>query len=334
MAMSALAGELSGFFKSKQCLHPLASRQVCGKVIAAHTIQRRGALAGIVDETGHCLTFYPPDGRSSPEPHRRGWRDASTFAGFCVKHDAPTFAALEATPFVGSQEQCFLLAYRAECHELYQKQASVRSHEPLRQVIDRGMSPADQVLVQDAERKWEAGVELGLADSKRYKALMDTEFLEKTFSAYQSLFVTFEGQMAVAATGAPIPNRSLSGEELLDLSDPEAAMHRLYVGSVPRDGGGAVVFVWRKGESAAERFIDELRALDWRRMPSIIVQFMLAHIENAYFSSQWWTSLSEGEKERVRILARMGDPYYAKWEYGELGLPWRITHVSDQWPAG
>lgn len=334
MALPALAGELRSFFKSKQCLHPLASRHTCGKVIAAHTIQRRGALAGIVDETGHCLTFYPPDGRHSPELHRRGWRDASTFAGFCVKHDASTFAALEARPFVGSEEQCFLLAYRAECHELHQKQASVRSHDPLRQVIDRGMVPGDQAAVQEMQRAWGAGVEMGLTDSKRYKTMMDTELLETTFGAYQSLFVSFDGEMAIVAAGAPTPNRSLSGEELLVLSDPGAAMHRLYVGMVLRDGGGAVIFVWRKGESAPERFIGDLQALDWRRMPSIIVQFMLAHIENSYFSNKWWASLLDGEKDHVRNLARMGDPYYTPWKYEELGLPWRITHVSGQWPAG
>ena len=92
MPLPAVARILRPFFKRKQCLHPLASRDACGKVIAAHTIQRQGALASIVDETGHCLTFYPAMRQDSPEPQRRGWREASTFVGFCNRHDSKTVA--------------------------------------------------------------------------------------------------------------------------------------------------------------------------------------------------------------------------------------------------
>lgn len=54
----ALLGHFRKFFKVKQCLHPLASSNTCGKVVSAHTIQRKGAHEGVVDETGHCLTFF------------------------------------------------------------------------------------------------------------------------------------------------------------------------------------------------------------------------------------------------------------------------------------
>ena len=60
----------------------------------------------------------------SGTPERRGWRAASTFAGFCDHHDTTTFESLESVPFAGTPQQTFLLAYRAECHEVYQKQAS------------------------------------------------------------------------------------------------------------------------------------------------------------------------------------------------------------------
>lgn len=52
----ALLGHFRKFFKVKQRLHPLASSKTCGKVVSAHTIQRKGALEGVVGETGHCLS--------------------------------------------------------------------------------------------------------------------------------------------------------------------------------------------------------------------------------------------------------------------------------------
>ena len=331
MPPPATAGLIRPFFKRKQCLHPLASRDVCGKVIAAHTIQRQGALASIVDGTGHCLTFYRAMGQDVSEPQRRGWREASTFAGFCEHHDSKAFAPLEGKPFVGSREQCFLMAYRAECHELYQKQASSRSLARLRQIVDRGLSPADQIAVQEIQRALRDGVLKGLNNSKRYKRIMDSQFLERRFDAYEKLFVQFDGPLAFAAAGAPTPNRSLSGEELCALHDPEAVIPRLYVGMARAAHGDAVVFVWREGEPAPERYTRDLRNLPPRDLPGVIAQFVFAYIENAYFSADWWATLSGDEKAHVRELATMGNPYYTEWTYRELSVPWIVTNISSEW---
>ena len=151
------------------------------------------------------------------------------------------------------------MAYRAECRHLYQKQASSRCLGPLRQIVDRGLSPADLRAVQMMQRRVHDGVLKGLKNSKRYKQIMDSEFLARSLDAYEKLFVQFDGLLAFAAAGAPTPNRSLSGEELCALHDPAAEIPRLYVGMVPAAHGGAVVFVWRKGEPAPERFTGDLR---------------------------------------------------------------------------
>ena len=332
--LPALGNELGRFFKAKECLHPLASRTKCTTVISAHTIQRAGALAGIIDNTGHCLSFYPPDVGERIEPHRTGWRHASTFSGFCGKHDGPVFAPLETRPFVGSPEQCFLLAYRAECHELYQKQASERAHEPLRQRLDRGMAPSDQRLVQERQGWVGAGVRKGLAESLRHKRLMDSEFLEQRFDSYQRVFVCFEGSIAVASAGAPTPNRSINGDKLLVLHDPKVEIHRLYTGVVPRTGGGAVVLVWRADESAPGRFVESLLDVERGRLPGMLVQFMFAYISNTYFSVDWWQALNVEGKAHIRRLAQMGNPYYEQWPYEHVPMPWKITHVANEWPAG
>jgi hypothetical protein len=76
---------IRGFFRVQKCMHPEAAPSVCGKVINAHTIQRSAVLRRIIDSTNHVLTFHPlacdKDGNS--ELHRRGWKDASVFTGFC-----------------------------------------------------------------------------------------------------------------------------------------------------------------------------------------------------------------------------------------------------------
>jgi hypothetical protein len=79
------------------CLHPNAGAGVCNKVISAHSIQRSSVLERIVDSSNHALSFYPSSldtaGRLKIQPV--GWRKASTFTGFCAKHDNLVFQPLE-----------------------------------------------------------------------------------------------------------------------------------------------------------------------------------------------------------------------------------------------
>jgi hypothetical protein len=335
LPIPALANRLQRFFKAKQCLHPLASRDTCGKVVAAYTIQRKGPLEDILDDSGHCLTFFPPIESESEEPHRRGWKEASSFAGFCERHDGPTFAPLETVPFIASPEQCFLLAYRAECHELYQKLAADKSHEPMRQFLDRGKSPEIQRAIQQMQSWQGAGVRKGLAESQRNKARMDAELRARDYGVWSRLFIRFEGPVSVVSTGAPSPNRSLSGTVLQTLHDPSAQIQRLYLGVVRASGGGAVVLLWRSEDPAPASFTSDLRKMPEEKLSGILIQFMFAYIENSYFSATWWQSLSDEHKRHVRKLATMGNPYYASLEYvPELPVPWRIIYIGDQWPAG
>jgi len=330
----ALIGQFRKFFKAKECLHPQASSATCRKIISAHTIQRKGALEEVVDETGHCLTFFPNNGKGSSEPHRRGWQEASTFSGFCERHDGMAFAPLETNSFVGAPEQCFLIAYRAQCHELYQKQAADRSYEPMRQLIDRGKPPDAQRVIQETQKWHFAGIRNSLNENRERKARMDHELLNRNFTDWERLFVRFKGPMSIVSTGGPTLNRSPSGRELQVLHDLTRKIEPMYLGVVHEDGGGAVVFTWRPQDKAPAEFISELRSISMDRLPGIIVQLMLAHVENSYFSSLWWNSLSTDQKAHVRQLAQMGNPFYTPWTYmDDLPVPWTITAVTESWPT-
>lgn len=290
-----------------------------------------------MDQSGHCLSFYPPKMSDMvATPSRRGWREASTFAGFCDQHDGMTFAPLEHAPFAGTPEQCFLLAYRAQCHELYQKQASARSHEPIRQILDRGTSPDAQRTIQGLQGALGAGVRKGLLEARRNKAGMDTELLCSEYAAWRTMFVLFEGHLAVVSTGCPTPNRMLSGAPLQVLHDETNRFQPLYFAVVRAAGaGGAITFAWRPNDSAPSKFVNELCDRTPDRLPGILAQFMFAYGENTYFSEEWWSSVPETVRRHIARLATMGNPYYAEWHYrDDVELPWRVKHVGAEWPAG
>ncbi len=119
------------FNRKQVCLHPEAPKECSEKVIRAHTIQRGSSLKRIAED-GHVFGFaYDLKALDLNKGNigikRVGINQASTFSGFCGHHDNLTFAPVENEPFTATDEQCFLLGYRAMCRELYQKQTALES---------------------------------------------------------------------------------------------------------------------------------------------------------------------------------------------------------------
>ena len=315
----------------KECLHPQAAADVCDRVVSAHTVQRSGVLERIIDTTNHVLTFY----RCRPDPTGRlqalsvGWREASTFTGFCARHDALTFGPLERTDFARTGEQCFLMGYRGLCHEVYQKSGSLKASAAVRGLRDRGQPVQAQKAIHIASEALDAGIRKGLGTFLKLKALMDRQLLEKEYTGWSRAVISFRGQLCVASTGAVSPNRDLRGHELQVLHDPNADQESLLFGVAAGSIGGAVVFIWRNSETAPRAFVEALVKQGSHKLPSILVQFMFAYVENTYFSKHWWDSLGETDRKHIESLAGIANPYYTNFSYsGSQFVPWEITQIE------
>ncbi len=317
-------------FRHDVCLHPDAPES-CDQIVSAHTIQRAGILERLVDEGRHVLGFDPTsrDSDGGMQLRRFGWREASTFTGFCAKHDAATFRPLETQPFSGTKEQCFLLAYRALCHEIYQKRGSLRAQPVLRRVGDQGLPDDLQARLQHGYRVMEAGTRRGLGYFEELKASMDAELLAADRSRWAQRVVRFLGEIAVATSGVVSPNRDLAGNELQVLHDPTRREQQpLFCSVVSTEHGGALVFSWLHGHSAPQLFLESVLA-QGDRAPDLILQFFFAHISNTFFSPSWWDSLSVDQRRHIAALAGITTPYTTQLRYVDLqAAPWRIESID------
>lgn len=181
LPQEAVIENLRSSFTIKYCLHPAASPSTCSKIGRAHTIQRKGMLETIVDSSNHVLTLnrmYFRD-TSREEPINVGWRVASTFPGFCAKHDDELFGPVEKAPFKGSPEQCFLIGYRALAHEVYQKAAMSKGIPKILDFIDRGKPPQEQRILQERSRLHYLGVQRGLNQIQHFKSMADQIVISK-----------------------------------------------------------------------------------------------------------------------------------------------------------
>jgi hypothetical protein len=313
-------------WRRKACLHPNAGPGICGRIIDAHTVQRSGALREIVDSKNLVHTFYQirPDESGQITPRTLGWRQASTFTGFCSVHDA-AFEPVERQVFTGTAEQCFLLSYRSICFEMYQKGASERSNPVMAELVDRGLPPEAQQRAQQILGVMRLGVQKGREDAETIKELMDRQLLNGDYRGWRWLILEFTGPLSITTCGAISPNVGLAGEQLQVLHDLKSDIQWLTVNVVPTHSGGALVLGHIAGAMAPTRFVDELNALNDERLLQILPQFVFAYIENCYFSETWWASLSSEQQTLVTEHAGNFNAYYNVPCYEEsILVPWTM----------
>jgi hypothetical protein len=302
---SQLRHEVGQHFRVRTCMHWAAPDECRGGMIGAHTVQRRGAIACIVDEERKVLAFDPgqPDHFGQPSLQRIGWRRASVFNGFCAQHDR-TFAPVEARPFVGNLEQCFLVGYRAICHELYQKKAADEASPILRDGLDRGRTLREQVQIQHMLAVGQAGRQKGLRDIQALKESYDDALSRRDLETnFASCVVQFRGDICLASTGLMHPDFDVHNQRIQNLSDPAVPIQGLSFGVLATENGGAVAFSWRRADTAVSQFIASLCDQPPESISSVLVEFMFAYVSNTYFSSEWWEGLAGDQQRRLRGLA-------------------------------
>ena len=112
--------------------------------------------------------------------------------------------------FSGTPEQCFLLGYRALARELYTKRAAV-AQSGLRQSLDKGKTPAEQVLIQATIRALEIGLAAGLRDIKCRKTLYDGILESRRFAPVRAYIIEFEHPPPVMCSGGNLARTGLRG---------------------------------------------------------------------------------------------------------------------------
>ena len=205
----------------RTCLHPNAEPEVCDATIAAHTVQRSRVLHQLIDSNQHVLTFHPQyrGGGFSSGPFRVGWRKASTITGFCGRHDRETFRSLEVGGFRVSHEQCFLLGYRALCHEIFTKKQISSGHPVRKALIDRGKTLSDQIATQRIIGSYQLAVDQGLKNLGRLKEAFDPGILTNDPSVCDAVAIEFVGPLSIATTANMTPVVDIEGRHLQDLKD-------------------------------------------------------------------------------------------------------------------
>ena len=286
-------------YETGDCLHPKANSLSCrGKIVRAHTIQRNGGLNKIARE-GHVYNalkhgrlFPVPQWTVGSNPNLVGIREASTFTGFCAKHDNELFAPLEKAPFVGTLEQIGLLGYRAICYELFMKQCDQTIATTQRE-LDKGTPVVVQRQIQEEIYLHQAGVSKAINELLGLKARYDQILQEGHFENLGYYTVKFNALPEVMCSAVAQATHDFSGNSLHQLGYLDTPASWLTFSLIATDDGGAAVFSWPADHATSEEVIRTLCSLSDEETPHAVVRFIFEFFENTYFSPEWWHTLEK-----------------------------------------
>lgn len=193
-------------FERGYCSHPLKGSGNCSSgIIASHTIQRRGGLS-LIQEEGHVLATKPTfqstfKNKGRPVPRRVGVNKASTFPGFCNKHDTELFRPIENTDTALNPLAAFLYSYRAIAYERFTKDAALEIVSLQRQT-DRGRPFETQVNIQEYLHVYSEGLKRGMADVEDWKQVYDERLLSGAFEDFNFYGIIFDRVLPIVACAA------------------------------------------------------------------------------------------------------------------------------------
>jgi len=290
--------------KNGECLHAGgAARSVCGKpAIGSHTVTKK-MLKQIAQE-GHVYShsavlqeLKKTAGKLAVKSI--GINDASVVPVFCHIHDNNTFSPLEKMPFVATQEQCFLLAYRAVCHELAKKKG-VSNFIPTIREFDSGMPLLRQGFLQVMLDELDKGCKLSMRDMDEHKEQFDSMLIAQDYTDIRAFIVSFENLPDILCSGAHYPQCDFAGNQLQDLSDFDKKMELMTFSLIATDNAGAFVFAWHKdSDDICRPLASSLDRLPNEELSHAIIRFVFEFCENHYLRPEWWDTISADAKDTI-----------------------------------
>ena len=102
------------------------------------------------------------------------------------------------------------------------------------------------------------------------------------------------------------PFTDLYGKELQN-GYADELLDQIFVSSFAGDASAIICVSWRDIESAPGKVIaEQIMALPNDQLASACLQFVMKHVENIFFNSDWFHSFNEKQRERLNQLAADG----------------------------
>lgn len=306
--LGRINADLRKFARSKECLVPDFMKSECNhKIIKSHSVSRSGSLK-LIERNSHVYWHDPSllnlDFDLSSQFKLVGINEASTFPGFCNKHDSEIFSPLETKKFTGTAEQCFLLAYRSVCLEIYKKNILKKQHIYKKAIFSQNK---DQNLLEDFDQ----GVNLGLLDLMDQKKSYDDILKAKNFNSCKYVLFEFDEIFPIQSTCSYQVDIDINGNRIQKYHTHKKALDSICIISFAADSKSYICFFWlQKSNDICSQYMEPILKFSREQLPALFGSIILQSSENSYISPSWYENLDQNGREwcALQILSCMFFP--------------------------
>ncbi len=304
----------------KECFYP--QKEQCIKPIKrAHSLQRNGRLSLLEGEINGQMKVYSGTSFESSEIEMIedfvpiGKSMASTFFGFCEKHDTDVFSVIENKPFDHSEEHLFLHSYRSFAHSYHSKKQELQLYKSDWETLE--------VMPKELRDQRILGCELAMKDLEVEKGFLDKLLINKQYEYLDYSVLETNDFHPIGCSSIVTPHVTPKGSFIDEWSDdPEKPVVSLMLTVVPDINNSFVILAGNPDCDGARRFIDDLEELSDTKYKHALSTLMTVFAENMFWSPKLWSKLSLNQQSAIREDARfiLGDDLWDRFPWSKINL--------------
>ena len=300
--INELTSKVYKVVKSKHSFHCLYPG-CCEKPIKSHSIQK-SLLKGITDETNHVLNFsidakFNVNGNISVKQNRPGIKDASTFEGFCNKHDTEIFLPIEKVDIdFSNNEHCFLLLYRSVVREYYESRNSYFLFKNFIKEIQPFLDKKNPIHFFLIKRCYLQYCEFFQAE--RMKKILDECYLRKIYNClFRYKYAIISKELPFFANTYFCVQGYKNGKmKKIDIT--KDIPYSFSITILPSKGKTYIFYAYlEKQETDLSDFLKLFETTDEIQLQMFITDTILRNSDNFYISPKYWNNIPEEEQNEL-----------------------------------
>ena len=287
-------------FSYKSCLHQNVSN--CnGSIIKAHSISRKSSLQYISHNQHVYGMKFEINGFNLK---KIGIKNASTFTGFCKRHDEILFSSFEKNNFNKTSKQLFDLCYRAICIEYNAMQSVINLLKLIKKNTDNSKDVLSQISSQIEINSNINFYNLGLKYSNYYKYKMEDCFKKENYENLLEhyIFELFDGYPRFHSSSCFNLDFDLNGIQLQDLNKSEEQSKNLYINCINLNEQGYFIISWFKENHEYGNKIIQSIIHEPSKIEDKLFSLVFLYIYNTYVSPLWFEALSKNQQLKIKEL--------------------------------
>ncbi len=302
--------EIKRLSNKGRCLH-FDSGNRCDQIISAHTIQKSRQLKNIAEDgkvyrfSGDLSILNRTNG--IPESKIICINKASTFPGFCKRHDNDLFRPIDQDPLLTHPLQVGLYAYRSLCREFFLKENAIGLWTTL--VDHPELSDRNRSLVAASL----AGNKLGFNRLLFHKQKFEASIQSGSFQDFQHTTFSSKMPFPIQVSGVYCPDFDFFGAPLQNLANPTSPLDCLAFFTAPSIDGWSLCFAWHNSsDRACSALLRSLATIvhEGHSLDTALLRFVFSCSENHAFRISWWDNLPLSHKASIiNAAALMTNPY-------------------------